>query len=91
MRYLMIAIAVLALFVVDAATPAPADACSQYVSGYYTRDGRYVNGYYRSCPDSSFSNNWSSAGNTNPYTGQPGYRQPSSGLHFPSYDVYDWP
>lgn len=55
---------------------------SSYVSGYYRSNGTYVSGHYRSCPDSSFSNNWSSRGNVNPYTGSLGYRD------YPSYSSY---
>ena len=40
-----------------------------YVNGYYKRDGTYVNGYTRSSPDSTNWNNYSTQGNSNPYTG----------------------
>ena len=43
-----------------------------YVNPYYRSDGTYVEGHYRSSPDSSVSNNWSYSGNTNPYTGEVG-------------------
>jgi hypothetical protein len=43
-----------------------------YVNGYTKSNGSYVEGHYRSAPDSSTSNNWSSQGNTNPYTGEIG-------------------
>jgi len=39
------------------------------VSGYYRKDGTYVQGYWRSDPDSNPYNNWSFPGNVNPYTG----------------------
>ncbi len=42
------------------------------VSGYYRKDGTYVRPHMRSNPDSSFSNNWSTVGNVNPYTGKRG-------------------
>ena len=39
----------------------------------YTRsDGTYVQGHWRSSPDSSYNNNYSTQGNYNPYTGQSG-------------------
>ena len=44
-----------------------------YVDGYYRSNGSYVSPHYRSSPDSSTSNNWSTYGNTNPYTGAMGY------------------
>lgn len=61
--------------------PAVADT---YVSGYTRSNGTYVAPHYRSSPDSSFNNNWSTKGNTNPYTGQSGYKTPSYGSG-PSY------
>ena len=45
-----------------------------YVNGYYKRDGTYVNGYTRSSPDSTNWNNYSTQGNSNPYTGSDGTR-----------------
>lgn len=42
------------------------------VRGYYRKDGTYVRPHQRSAPDSSTSNNWSTKGNTNPYTGKEG-------------------
>jgi len=43
-----------------------------YVNGYTKRDGTYVSGYTRSSPDSTNWNNYSTQGNTNPYTGSEG-------------------
>jgi hypothetical protein len=43
-----------------------------WVDGYFRSDGTYVQGHYRSSPDSSVTNNWSYSGNTNPYTGEVG-------------------
>lgn len=57
-----------------------------YVKGYWkdsdgdgTKD-TYVNPYYRTRPDDSVTNNYSTKGNTNPYTGRPGTVDP--------YDTY---
>lgn len=50
-----------------------------YVQGYYRRDGTYVSGHYKTNPDDSFWNNWSSQGNVNPYTGRVGTKEPRSG------------
>ena len=44
----------------------------QYVSGHYKSNGTYVNGYTRSSPNNTVSDNYSTKGNTNPYTGTPG-------------------
>ena len=46
-----------------------------WINGYYNSYGTWVQGHYRSSPDSSFSNNYSSWGNTNPYTGRRGYKR----------------
>ena len=46
-----------------------------YVKGHYRSNGSYVSPHYRSSPDSSTSNNWSTYGNTNPYTGAMGYNR----------------
>ena len=43
-----------------------------HVNGYYKKNGAYVEPHYRSSPDSSKSNNWSTQGNYNPYTGKQG-------------------
>lgn len=43
-----------------------------HVRGHVRRDGTYVQPHYRSNPDGSFYNNWSTKGNVNPYTGEPG-------------------
>jgi hypothetical protein len=58
------------------ATPATAGDTS--VGGYIRRDGTYVQPHYRSAPDGDRSNNWSTRGNVNPYTGQPGTRSPDN-------------
>lgn len=47
-----------------------------YVNGYTRKDGTYVVPHYRSDPDSSPYNNYSTQGNTNPYTGKRGSKSP---------------
>jgi hypothetical protein len=42
------------------------------VRGYVKKDGTYVAPHMRSAPDGTTSNNWSTQGNVNPYTGEPG-------------------
>src|SRR5690348_5468140 len=60
-----------------AALAASTTASAQvYVHGYTTKNGTYVAPHYRSAPDHSVYNNWSTIGNVNPYTGQPGTRNP---------------
>jgi hypothetical protein len=59
----------------------------EYVNGYYRSNGTYVQPHYRSNPNNSTFDNYSTKGNYNPYTGQPGtvdpyYRAPSAnGYH----------
>jgi hypothetical protein len=49
-----------------------------WVNGYYRRDGTYVRGHWQTNADNSFFNNYSTKGNVNPHTGQPGYKRPPS-------------
>ena len=53
-----------------------------YVRGYRRSNGTYVQPHYRSAPDRSFYNNWSTRPNVNPYTGRYGSR------YTPSYRSY---
>jgi hypothetical protein len=70
MRWLVLGIAALAL---------SATASAQvHVHGYTTKNGTYVAPHYRSSPDSSKLNNWSTKGNINPYTGKAGTKDPYS-------------
>ena len=48
------------------------------VSGYYRKNGTYVQPHYRSNPDGNFYNNWSTARNLNPHTGEYGTKTASS-------------
>lgn len=50
-----------------------------YRSGYVTRNGTTVSGGYQTNPNGTRNDNWSTRGNTNPFTGQPGYKAPYSG------------
>lgn len=56
-------------------------AADTYVRGHTRSDGTYVQPHYRTNPDGNPFNNYSSRGNTNPYTGQSGtvdlFRAPS--------------
>lgn len=47
-----------------------------YVHGYTRSNGTYVAPYHRSSPNSTTLDNYSTQGNTNPYTGSTGYRNP---------------
>ncbi len=69
-------------------TIAPSFAQSSHaVRGYTRRDGTYVAPHRATNPNSTRSDNWSTKGNVNPYTGKAGtvdpYESPS-----PSSSVY---
>ena len=49
---------------------------SHYVSPHTRKDGTYVPGHRQTNPDNSKQNNWSTKGNTNPFTGKPGTKEP---------------
>lgn len=46
-----------------------------YVKGYYRKNGTYVQPHYRSDKNSTTNDNWSTYGNTNPYTGKKGKKK----------------
>jgi len=58
---------------------------SVYVHGYFRSNGTYVSPHFRSAPDGNFFNNWSTAGNINPYTGMMGTRTYPT---YPAYRIY---
>lgn len=49
----------------------------EYVNGYSRKDGTYVPSHYRSDRNDTTLDNWSTKGNTNPYTGLSGGTNPS--------------
>lgn len=52
---------------------ATANSFSQvYVSGYTKSNGTYVEPHYRTAPNTTRNDNYSTVGNTNPYTGTSG-------------------
>jgi len=48
------------------------------VRGYTKKDGTYVAPHYRSSPNSTRNDNYSTKGNVNPYTGKEGTKDPDS-------------
>lgn len=66
---------------------------SEYVHGYTRHDGTYVQPHYRSDSNGSAYDNYSTRGNSNPYTGERGYVDPyNSNLnrsHSPGSSLYD--
>ena len=69
------------LLIIAALVTAPAFAGDNYVRPHVRNDGTYVEGHYRSNPDSSRLNNYSTQGNYNPYNGQQGTQSP-----YPAYN-----
>jgi hypothetical protein len=61
------------------------------VSGYYRKDGTYVQPYFRTAPNSTSRDNFSTKGNTNPYTGKPGWIEPDSKYNTFYYSTYTYP
>lgn len=47
-----------------------------HVSGYMRSNGTFVTPSYRTAPNATKADNWSSKPNVNPYTGQPGTKDP---------------
>ena len=89
------------LILLFAAASIGAPAMSQvHVRGYVKRDGTYVAPSYRSSPDSSIYNNYSTAPNVNPYSGRSGsvnpyapstlYSSPTYGYRAPKAPCYGY-
>jgi len=79
-RYLFIALAIsiVATAAADARGGDHSSGSSHYSSGehythgYTRRDGTYVEGYHATNPNGTRNDNFSTRGNMNPYTGEPG-------------------
>ncbi|MFM7007721.1 MAG: hypothetical protein ACKO0Z_00045 [Betaproteobacteria bacterium] len=52
------------------------NAQSVYVSPHIRADGTYVQGHWRTAPNNTRTDNWSSRPNVNPWTGQVGRDDP---------------
>lgn len=74
----LLCVLVLAAF----ASPASADT---YVKGHTKSDGTYVPGHWRSSPNSTTLDNFSTKGNVNPYTGRQGTDDPYKAPEFKPY------
>jgi len=48
----------------------------EYVPGYTKQNGTQVQGYYRTNPNNTQYDNYSTRGNINPYTGKEGTKEP---------------
>ena len=56
-----------------------------YVKGYVRKNGTVVPGYYRSAPNNTNRDNFSTKGNTNPYTGSKGHIEPDNNTRYYNY------
>jgi len=65
----------LLLFVMSFGLFSIAEAYSVRIRGYYKPStGSYIMPHYRTSPNNSKWDNWSTKGNYNPYTGKKGYK-----------------
>lgn len=66
-----------------------------YVAPHVRKDGTFVQGHYRSTPNSTPYDNYSSQGNSNPFTGERGtvnpYQYSAPQYQAPSYQVPTFP
>lgn len=66
----------IALFVITIVFATLSLSFAEYRNGYFRKDGTYVYPHYRSRQNKSTFDNYSTRGNTNPYTGKKGYKDP---------------
>jgi hypothetical protein len=59
-----------------------------FVQPYFRQDGTYVQPHFRTAPDHSISNNYSTYPNINPYTGQQGKVNPWTTNPNPGHNNY---
>lgn len=53
----------------------------EWVDGYYRNDGTYVKGHYKTAKNDTNADNFSTEGNTNPYTGELGWIEKDNGVN----------
>lgn len=70
------AVAIITFVIFGLSTPLFAQAASTYVRGYLKSNGTYVQGYYRTTPNNTRLDNYSTKGDINPYTGKIGTVNP---------------
>jgi hypothetical protein len=58
------------------------------VNGYFKKNGTYVEPYYRTSPNYTIFDNYSTKGNVNPFTGKPGWIDPYSKINGTYKEVY---
>ena len=82
----------IALFLVLMPAETAHASWASYIRGYFKPStGTYVQPYFRSSPNSTKIDNYSTKGNTNPFTGSKGYTDPYTTYKShssPSYSTY---
>ena len=73
------------LFVLLALSISTEALSDEYVRGYIKKDGTYIQPYHRSESNSNKFDNYSTQGNSNPYTGKQGNVNPYAIPEFKSY------
>lgn len=63
---------ILTAVILGTSLPFIATAKDVFVQGYTKSNGTYVPAYYRTAPNSTKADNYSTQGNINPYTGKAG-------------------
>ena len=61
---------IMALFAINAIAQE-----STYVEGHFKKDGTWVEGYYKTKPNKTKKDNYSTDGNYNPYSGKEGKKK----------------
>ena len=61
-----------------------------WVEGYARKDGREVRGHWRSTPNGTDRDNWSTWPNVNPRTGKRGEKFPKPGFDKDRQDYFAW-
>ncbi len=74
LRFMLLLAAGLLAFNVDVL--AQTNPSQTYVPGYTKADGTYVYGYFKTKPNNTNEDNYSTKPNVNPYTAQPGSVKP---------------
>ena len=63
---------------------------AKYVHGYTKSNGTHVNGYHRSGRNHTKSDNYSTKGNINPYTGKAGTKTYNNYTNYGHWSSSDW-
>lgn len=76
LSFILIALLSLSLFASDSFAKSRSYGGSSYVRGYTKKNGTYVQPHYRTSPNRTKLDNYSTKGNTNPYTRKEGTKDP---------------